>query len=143
MTPWLIWIIFATIMAVVEMMSGTFYLLILAGGALAGGAVAGLGLSTSVQILCATLVTLAGWVLLYKFGPQLARAEAHKSADVNPDIGATVRLSELNVAGEQRVMYRGASWAARLDGATPELNRDYVIVSVEGAKLILAPKTTP
>lgn len=141
MSSWLVWLIFATLMAVIEMMSGTFYLLILAGGAVIGATLAGLGFGATAQFGAAALLTFAGWFVLYRFGPQMERAEAHKSADVNPDIGATVRLSELDVSGEQRVQYRGASWAARLEGAVPERNRDYVIMAVEGAKLILGPKS--
>ena len=83
MTPWMIWIGVATVLAVLEMMSGTFYLLVLALGAAAGACVAGLEGGVSAQLGAAALITAAGWGALYKFGPHLTRREASSNPDVN------------------------------------------------------------
>lgn len=140
MTPWMIWLALAALFAVIEMTSGTFYLLVLSLGAMAGAAAAGLEWQIALQLGVAAITTGLGWAVLYKYGPRLSRRDAASSPDVNPDIGAAVRLSSLGNAGQHQVNYRGAHWAARVEGGVADLTRDYTIVRVEGAVLILKPK---
>jgi membrane protein implicated in regulation of membrane protease activity len=139
MTPWTIWIALAALSAAMEMITGTFYLLVAALGAGAGAMVAYAGLSIAVQIGVAAVVSLAGWGLLYQFGPQQSRKDHRSNPDVNPDIGATVRLAHIKHDAAV-VEYRGALWAAEVENGPPDLHQNYVIIRVEGAKLILAPK---
>ena len=140
MTPWMFWIITATCLAVLEMLSGTFYLLVLAVGAGVGAAVAGLGAGLAIQVSAVALVTASGWVALYKFGPHQSRREAASNPDVNPDIGAVVRIAQLSDTGIHKVLYRGTSWGARVEQGQGATGQDYTIVRVEGAVLILCAK---
>jgi membrane protein implicated in regulation of membrane protease activity len=136
----MIWIATATMLAVFEMLTGTFYLLVLALGAAAGAAVAGMGASITVQLGAAAVITALGWGALYKFGPRFTRREASGNPDVNPDIGAIVRITEVSDTGTHKVTYRGTTWTARVEHTSAELNRDYIIARVEGATLILHAK---
>lgn len=141
MTPWTFWIVLSAILAVAEMMTGTFYLLVLSIGALAGAASAAMQAGSSVQIFVAACVGIVGFVVLQRFRPAENRAHVSENPDVNPDIGAIVRLSVVADDGRARVFYRGTEWNARVQGADALLNTDYRIAAVEGATLVLHPVT--
>lgn len=141
MAAWIIWIIVAAILSIAEMITSSFYLLLAAFGALAAALLAYLGFSDVAQILTATLVTLIGWCILYKIRPHASRGDAQSSSDMNMDIGATVKISEINDT-TLKVNYRGAMWTAELfDPAfVPSLTETYVISRISGSTLILTPK---
>lgn len=139
MTPWTFWMVLAAILAVAEMMTGTFYLLVLAGAAVAGAAAAYTGAVSWVQIIIVAVVAVAGFAALHKYRPQTTRAAASANPDVNPDIGAIVRIAQLDAHGAPRVAYRGTEWSARVDNGAPQMGIDYRVSRVDGAILILEP----
>lgn len=140
MTPTTIWIALAAFLAVMEMLTGTFYLLVAAFGFGAAALVAALQGGLPLQIVVSAVVSLIGWVIVYKFTPASAHKTAQTNSDVNPDIGAAVRIANVGEDGSINVTYRGSNWQAAVEGGPVDLHRDYVIVRVDGAKLILAPK---
>jgi membrane protein implicated in regulation of membrane protease activity len=141
MAAWIIWIIMAAILSIAEMITSSFYLLLAAFGALAAALLAYLGFSDVAQILTATLVTLIGWGILYKIRPHASRGDAQSNSDMNMDIGATVKISEINDSN-LKVNYRGAMWNAELFDASfvPSLTETYLISRISGSTLILTPK---
>lgn len=104
-----------------ELLTGTFYLLMLAIGCAAGALAAHLGLSLTVQIVIAALVgggAVVGWHLRQIQGRQ--EAPAQSNANVNMDIGGTVQIDLWNADGTADVHYRGARWTAiHRAGVTP------------------------
>lgn len=140
MTPSTIWIVLAAFLAVMEMMTGTFYLLVAAFGFCAAGLCAALGFGITFQIMVAAVVSLIGWALVHQFTPAHAHQQAASNPDVNLDIGAGVRIASVNADSTLNVSYRGTNWAAVVEGGPVDLNANYVIVRVEGAKLILSQK---
>lgn len=141
MAAWVIWIIVAAVLAVAEMLSSSFYLLLAAFGALTAALLAYLGFGDIVQILTASTITLLGWGLIYKLRPPASRGDAQASSDMNMDIGAVVKISEINDSG-LKVQYRGAQWNAELidTALVPSLHESYTISKISGSTLILSPK---
>lgn len=135
------WMIIAGILAGAEMITGTFYLLVLAVGAGAGALADYAGVSSvTIQIAIAVAVSVVGYFAVRTFIPKKTMQKAAMNPGLNIDIGSTVRIDGVNDDGTARVTYRGAVWRARvLDAATtPQLYTDYVIEGIDGATLILA-----
>jgi membrane protein implicated in regulation of membrane protease activity len=136
-----IWWLLAGGAVAVELMTGTFYLLMLALGMAAGAIAAHLGLGTTGQLLVAAVVG-AGTTLTWRAVRQSHGAPAHANSnrDVNLDIGETVQVDAWQPDGTASVNYRGARWsvahrtnpantASGAAAATPGLHR---IVEVVG-----------
>ena len=128
------WWILAGALVVSELLSGSFYLLMLGLGAVAGALAAHAGLPPAMQLAVAAVIG-AGSAL----GLHLRRrraAKAHNPADL--DLGQNVQVPHWDADGQTRVHYRGTTWSARLhaplDTASPGLHR---IVAIEGAQLLL------
>ncbi len=138
MSVWLIWIIIAAILAVAEIFTGSFYLILAGMGALGAAALAGMGAPLWAQISAAALVTFIGWALLHKLRPQNKFPFFQSNPALNMDIGASVRISDIAPSGKITVRYRGADWSARMqDGVNAELNKDFTIKQIDGSTLIL------
>ncbi|MCB9473154.1 MAG: NfeD family protein [Candidatus Delongbacteria bacterium] len=113
----LFWWILAGLLVLAELMSGTFFLLMLALGAAAGAIAAHLGLGLSAQM---TVAAVAGggavflWYLRRRHQP-LPR-EVQSNPDALLDIGSRVQVDQWAADGSARVQYRGANWSARWVG---------------------------
>jgi membrane protein implicated in regulation of membrane protease activity len=98
---------------VAELLSGTFYLLMLAIGCAFGALAAHLGWGLNAQMVLAAVVgggAVFGWHLRQTRGHQEAPAQAN--ANVNLDIGETVHIELWQADGTADVHYRGARWTA-------------------------------
>ena len=113
MEPTLIWMLAGFGLVIVELLSGTFYLLMLGVAALGGAAVAYLGHSLEAQIIVAALIAAAGC-----YGVHLYRAKNSKQQMVSIDAGQPAHFEKWvdEGGGFARVKYRGASWDAHIDG---------------------------
>lgn len=137
-TNGLIWWIAAGALIVTELFTGTFYLLMIAVGLLAGGIAFAVGLALHVQMGVAALVALIAVVLLRRsrFG-SWKRRDASRDTAVNLDIGATVEVRHWH-DGRARAMYRGAQWDVELAPGESEGARWYRITALEGSRLVVA-----
>jgi membrane protein implicated in regulation of membrane protease activity len=106
----------------VELLTGTFYLLMLAIGFAFAALAANLGWSQTQQIVVAALVgggAVVGWHLRQMKRHQ-QEPSAQANANVNLDIGETVQIDQWNADGTADVHYRGARWTAiHRSGVTP------------------------
>lgn len=106
-----IWWLLAGAAVAIELVTGTFYLLMIAIG-LAAAAIAGhLGLSLVWQMVTAAVVgggTVVVWHAQRSNSPQPAPAQAN--SDVQMDIGETVKVTHWNQDATASVHYRGAHW---------------------------------
>jgi membrane protein implicated in regulation of membrane protease activity len=135
-----LWWLAAGALVVAELVTGTFYLLMVALGAAAGALAAHAGLGAVAQVLVAALLASAAtatWHLRRARAPKSAPAEANR--DVNLDIGQSVLVESWSPDGSARAQYRGAAWTVRLDGPGPPTPGEHVIVAVEGNRLHVAP----
>jgi len=133
------WWLLAGVLVAAELATGSFYLLMLALGAMVGALSAHLGLGLTWQIVLAAIAGSIGTFAWYRYrrmkGNDSPAIESNR--DVNLDIGETVRVEAWDGAGQAQVSYRGAHWSARFTGAgepAPGLHR---IVALRGNTLEL------
>ncbi len=133
MQPYMIWFIAAFALIAAELLTNTFYLLVVAIGAAAGGLFAFTGLGFGIELMVAAVVTAAGIAVLrmMKIGPNMRRQKTNLSLDV----GQAVDVIERRPDGSLRVNYRGSQWDAELDG--PFVAGPLYIRETRGSTLIL------
>jgi membrane protein implicated in regulation of membrane protease activity len=98
----------------VELLTGTFYLLMLAIGFAFAALAAHLGASQTQQIVVAALVggsAVVAWHLR-RSQRHIQEPPAQANANVNLDIGETVQIDDWKADGTADVQYRGAHWTA-------------------------------
>lgn len=138
MADWIMWLVAAGVLVALELFSGTFYLLMVAAGALAGALVAFLRIDLPGQMLAAALVGSVATVLLRRSRyAKTARMEAARDPNVNLDIGQTLHVAHWE-EGAARVMYRGALWDVELAPGAPAQAGVFTIRSVRGSTLIVS-----
>jgi len=134
-----LWWLLAGSLVAVELVTGTFYLLALAVGAVAGAIAAHAGLGLTGQIVTAALAgggATAAWHLRRARHPRSAPSERNR--DVNLDIGETVQVDTWGSDGHAQVHYRGSTWTARYAGHGSRGPGRHVIVAVRGNHLEVA-----
>ena len=140
MELWLIWIVAGFALVIAELVTGTFYLLMIGLGAFAAAAAAWLGANELVQALVGSVVAVVGALLVHHWHS----AQRNKGATGSNllDRGQPVVLEGWanEAARIARVRYRGAFWDARL--ARPDENpapgATLYIESQDGNTLIVA-----
>jgi membrane protein implicated in regulation of membrane protease activity len=135
----MIWWIAAGALIVAELFTGTFYLLMIALGMIAGGVAFVIGAVAHVQMGAAAVIALIAVAVLRRsrFGNWKQRRDASRDAAVNLDIGATLQVDQWR-DGRARAMYRGAQWDVELAPGETEGARLYRITALEGSRLIVA-----
>lgn len=138
MTESTLWWLLAGSAVVIELLTGTFYLLMLAIGLGAGALAAHAGASVVIQFVVAAAVgggAVMGLNLFRQQKPSSPPTSANR--DVNLDIGETVQVDSWNPDGSTSIKYRGAQWrAVHLEGKTPVPGM-HRIVQVIGSQLVL------
>jgi membrane protein implicated in regulation of membrane protease activity len=110
-----IWWLLAGLAVAAELVTGTFYLLMLAVGLVAGAIAAYAGLTSVPQLLTAA-ITGGGAVLIWHWrrSKGLAPLPASANRDVHIDIGEPIQVERWNTDGTATVKFRGAAWTAVL-----------------------------
>ena len=133
-----IWWLLAGAAVAVELVTGTFYLLMLGTGMVAAAIAAHLGATFPVELVVASIIgggSVVAWRAYKQKRPSTPPAGANH--DVNLDVGETVHVETWNADGTGEVKYRGAQWqVALMPGAAP-LPGAYVIVEVVGSRLVV------
>ena len=132
------WWVAAGLLAAAELVTGTFYLLMLAVGAAVGALTAHAGAGFALQMAAAAVAGgAAAAALRRRRRRQPPRAAAAWNADVILDIGSRVRVEHWRSDATARVDYRGAGWDARYRGPGRPAPGEFRIVSIEGIELLL------
>ncbi len=134
------WWLAAGVLVGAELLSGTFYLLMLALGCAAAALAAHLGANAVGQIAVAAITgagATAAWHFKRARSPRSAPAASNP--DVNIDIGQRVMVRSWAANRSAQVHYRGSTWSARLADAAAPRAGEHVIVAVSGNQLHLAP----
>jgi membrane protein implicated in regulation of membrane protease activity len=137
------WWLAAGALVAAELASGTFYLLMVALGAVAGALAAHAGLGGTAQMVLAALLAVAAtaaWHVKRSRGPRPQPIESNR--DVNIDIGQSVHVRHWAADGSARVQYRGAAWSVRFAGSGTPAAGEHVIVALNGNELRVAPPAT-
>jgi membrane protein implicated in regulation of membrane protease activity len=139
-----LWWLAAGGLIAVELITGTFYLLMLSLGLVAAAISAHAGLSPPWQWVCAAMVgggSVLVWQRYKKMQPAIAPAQANP--DVNMDIGETVHVQLWQTDHTCSVKYRGAHWDAALQEGQSAAPGSYVIAEIIGSRLILKHPNIP
>lgn len=134
-----LWLVLALILAGLEMLSGTFYLLALSIGLVCGALAAWLGLAVALQTLIAAVISIIAAILLRRW--KAIHIPAATANDNSLDIGQRVQVLTWLDDRHTRVQYRGSQWDAELAAGCDTGLTDYFIVAVRGSTIIL--HTTP
>jgi membrane protein implicated in regulation of membrane protease activity len=139
MADWSIWILVAGALIGAELFTGTFYLLMLALGMIAGGIAAYAGLAREWQLIVAAAVGIVATVALRRsrFG-KLRRQAAERDPNVSMDIGQPIVIDAWQRVGDgyaARVPYRGALWDVDLETGSAPLPGQFRICEIHGSRL--------
>jgi len=137
MADWMLWAIGAGVLVILELFSGTFYLLMIAIGMGAGALTSLARVDMPGQMLVAAIVAAIATLLLRRsrFG-KTAQPAAEANPDVNLDIGQTVNVPAWQ-DGAARVMYRGAMWDVELAPGEAPAPGVFRIREIRGSRLIV------
>ncbi len=138
MELWLLWVIAGFVLVIAELVTGTFYLLVVGLGAFAAALAAWLGGNILVQAAVGCAVALAGAWFVHHWHAAQRDEEGHGNL---LDRGQPVILEGWSneSAGLARVKYRGASWDARLAqaDARPAPGTTLYIDAMDGSMLVV------
>jgi membrane protein implicated in regulation of membrane protease activity len=114
MDPALAWAIVGMVLVIAELLSGTFYLVMLAVAAFGAAGAAYLAQAFPTQCVVAALLGAAGC-----YGVHVYRAKSAPQRMPPIDAGMPASFENWLDAGSRlaRVRYRGASWDARVEGS--------------------------
>ena len=138
MTESTIWWVLAGVVIAVELVTGTFYLLMLSMGLVAAAVAAHLGAAVTTQLVVAAVVAggaVVAWRAYKQKTPSALPASANH--DVNMDVGETVHVNAWNPDGTAAVKYRGANWQVSLLPGAVLSPGPHRVVEVIGSRLIV------
>ena len=133
-----IWWLLAGGIVAVELLTGTFYLLMIAVGFVAAAIAAHLGGGPVLQMVVAAVVG-GGAVIAWHFKRKQSHSElpAQANANVNMDIGETVHVTAWSLDGTASVQYRGANWTViHRSGVSPSAG-PHRVAEVVGNRLLV------
>ena len=136
MQPYIWWFVLALGMLGLEMVTGTFYILVYSLAIAAGGVMAYFQFSVTTQLTVTAVIGVIGTLLLRRW--RAAHPAGEKDTDQNLDIGQHVRVDTWNNDGSARVFYRGAQWDAELESAETPRDVPLYIKDRRGSVLILS-----
>jgi membrane protein implicated in regulation of membrane protease activity len=134
--PALAWAIVGLVLVIAELLSGTFYLLMLAVAAFGAALAAYVGQAFSVQCIVAAVLAAAGC-----YGVHVYRARSSSKRMPPIDAGMPASFESWLDARSRlaRVRYRGASWDAQVEGSEAlEPGATLFVVAADGNTLKVA-----
>ena len=140
METYLVWLAAGFVLVIAELVTGTFFLLVLGIAAFAGSATAWFGLGFWVEASCAAVVAIAGvfWV-------RQQRKSLQQPDMASLDVGQAVTLDAWinREQGAARVKYRNTLWDAEVEGER-DFDRGHVLYirAVDGSTLKVAKQRT-
>ena len=143
MTDWIVWSVLAGILVILELFTGTFYLLMIAIGFAAGGLAALAGAGNPLQTIIAAAVGVAATYALRrsKLG-KFNKTNSARDRNVNLDIGETLTVDEwkpgVDARHTARVMYRGAMWDVELEHGAQARPGLFMIREIQGSRPFVA-----
>lgn len=134
------WFIIAIVIAAIELMIGTLYLLAVAVGIITGGIATLSGASTALSLLVTAIVALSIFALLKRYRRRPVNGINDPLQTLN--IGQVVHIIEWKEAKHARVQYRGTQWDAKLiEGPfSPDIQAIYEIADQQNNLLLIRPQ---
>jgi len=134
------WFVVGFGLIVAELLTGTFYLLIIAVAMGVAGLAALAAAPFALQLVIAAVIGLGGslWLRTTKWGKRL-----HERGDdrvQNMDIGQSLRVDQWTSSRTARAQYRGAVWDVELAAGEQPVAGEFVIRDIHANRLIVAAK---
>jgi membrane protein implicated in regulation of membrane protease activity len=138
MELWLIWVVAGFALVIAELVTGTFYLLMIGLGAFAAAGAAWFGMNELVQALIGSVVAVAGSLAVHHWHAAQRKVGGSNLLDRGQPVVLEGWTNE--AARIARVRYRGTFWDARLARAdeNPAPGATLYIEAQEGNTLIVA-----
>lgn len=130
-----LWWLLAGAAVAVELLTGTFYLLMLGVGLAAGALAAHAGGGLATQLVAAAVVgggAVAGWHVA-----RGRRAVATAGSNLDFDAGERVQVEAWAADHTAQVRYRGSTWTAIPAGGAPVGTGAHRVRQVDGSRLVL------
>ena len=140
MNDGMVWFVIAFGLLIAELMTGTFYLLMVAIGCAIGGLAAVFGAELPLQLVSGAAIGFAATFILRRtrWGRRRLHIDAAENRDVNLDIGEIVQVATWQ-DGTADVRYRGCRWDATLEPGADQRPGAQVIKAIRGSTLVVAP----
>ncbi len=139
MTPATIWWLLAGAAVAAELLTGTFYLLMISLGMIAGALLAWAGVDTTGQLTGSAVTGCAAVLGWYWLKRRNHGTDPEANANFNLDVGETVFIDRWNADGTANVKYRGANWTAiHRPGVLPSAGA-HRVSDVVGSRLLVEP----
>lgn len=135
MDAYLVWAIAGIALIIVEMLTGTFYLLVLGIAALVAAGAAWFGQSFWVQAVVTAAIAVSGVILVNRYRSKSPPA-SQRSLDIGQSVTVEFWINEAE--GLARVNYRNAQWEARVTGERVPGGKVFYIHAVEGNTLMVS-----
>jgi membrane protein implicated in regulation of membrane protease activity len=135
-----LWWIVTGLLVAAELLTGTFYLLMLAIGGVAGALAAHAGRQAERATVSGALV--GGVAVLISYLVRRRRpGDPSPRADrsVNLDVGETVQIDDWGADGTAQIRYRGAPWTAVLRPGARSRPGPHRVVELVGSRLLVEP----
>lgn len=137
MSGYVWWFVLGFGLLVAELLTGTFYLLVLALAFAAAAVATLLGASLPLQLLVAAIIGLGGSLWLRRVRGVRRAAADHLQ---NMDVGQVVRVEHWAPNRTARANYRGALWDIELAAGEEPSAGEFVIRDIQSNRLIVAPR---
>ena len=136
------WFVIGFGLVLAELLTGTFYLLVIAVAFGAAGVAALLGAPVVLQLATAAAFSLGGtlWLRQSRFGRRL-HDRATSDHVQNMDVGQTLRVDQWAPNRTARANYRGATWDVELVPGEEPVTGEFVIREIAANRLIVAAKS--
>ena len=141
MALWIYWLIAAVAVFMLELFSGTVYLLVLSAALAGAGLTAWLFNASAVaSMLVAAFLSAVGTLYVYRLRGKSPKNKALQQHN-DLDIGSVVQIEQPLSGGAWRVFYRGTTWEAR--AARPhahfQMGDNALICGKDGITLLIEP----
>jgi len=136
MSAYVTWFVVGFALLVAELVTGTFYLLVLAIAAGVAGLAALAGATFPVQLVVAAAIGLGGSLWLRR--ARAARGAPPVDAMQNLDLGQSLRIDHWTPGRTARATYRGAQWDVELASGEEPLPGDFIIREIHGSRLVVS-----
>jgi len=134
---WVWWFVLAFVLLVAELLTGTFYLLMISIALAGAGAASLAGASLTVALVIAALLGFGGALLLRRL--RFGRLQNDQGEPLqNMDVGQTLRVDAWTGARTARASYRGAEWDVELAPGEDPQPGEFVIRSIQANRLVVA-----
>lgn len=129
-----VWWLVTGVLVAAELMTGTFYLLMLAIGAVAAAGAAHLGAGLTAQLATAALI---GGLAAVLWRQRSLRRVQQEPTNLHLDIGETVQVDAWDAQGTAQVKHRGAQWTAVCTTTAAPTTGAHRIQGMQGNRLVL------